>query len=93
MSKQIPGDRESIKYQTEQWVLGIPWHNVVRNECCPDFSCCRPELLAPKEVRERFAALEEAEDHGATSKMLGMFLGGAVVEAGGYVITEDEGHA
>lgn len=46
------------------WVNGESIHNKERGECCPDFSCCRPELLAPKEVRELFckAYLEDNED-------------------------------
>lgn len=43
-------------------------------ECCPDFSCCRPELLAPREVREAFAAASEQE----RMRYLAMFLGAAI---------------
>jgi hypothetical protein len=25
-------------------------------ECCPDFSCCRPDMAAPLEERKRIAA-------------------------------------
>ena len=58
--------------QLARWVAGEPVHNPDRDECCPDFSCCRPELLAPEDVRRRFAAATEAERH----EMLMMFLGG-----------------
>lgn len=39
--------------QTERWVEGDARHNVVDDECGPDFSCCRPELftLDPEERR------------------------------------------
>jgi len=43
-------------------------------ECCPDFSCCKPELLAPIEARRayRSAAPRERE------RLLMSFLGGAI---------------
>lgn len=45
-------------------------HKLDGGECCPDFSCCRPELLAPPEVRRAFraASLKERE------KFLSQFL-------------------
>ena len=27
------------------WVEGRPTHNMVDDECCPDFSCCEPEMF------------------------------------------------
>ena len=44
-------DREVAKYrlrvieQTEAWVAGQPRHNTIDDECCPDFSCCCPDLF------------------------------------------------
>lgn len=40
--------------QVELWVQGQSIFNSSRNECCPDFSCCQPHLLWPKEMREMF---------------------------------------
>lgn len=31
--------------QTEAWVNGYSYHNRDTNECCPDFSCCRPDMF------------------------------------------------
>ena len=33
-------DRVSIYYQMWLWVFGKSIHNTLRDECCPDFSCC-----------------------------------------------------
>lgn len=67
---------ETLEEQERLWVEGISVHVKARvfltedTECCPDFSCCDPKLLQPREVREAF--------HRATSKernaMLGEFL-------------------
>jgi hypothetical protein len=38
------------------WVVGYPVHDEERNLCVPDWSCCRLELLAPREVREAYLA-------------------------------------
>src|SRR5688572_28939536 len=39
---------ESVLIQTRMWVDGNPVHNTLKDECCPDFSCCVPELLMPE---------------------------------------------
>ena len=52
-------DKESIQHQVNEWVAGRPWHNTVRDECCPDFSCCRPDLIWPDEMRKEFAASDD----------------------------------
>lgn len=47
--------RESVATQMRLWLEGKPVHNHFANECCPDFSCCSPELLWPEERRKAFA--------------------------------------
>ena len=42
--------------QLVEWVKGNSVHNEVDNECCPDFSCCHPDLLADVELRKLFQA-------------------------------------
>lgn len=69
---------KSIDDQLEQWVEGNPIHNKERDECTPDFSCCRGvEFMADKDVRERFAKAHEEGDEETTNSMLMMFLGAA----------------
>lgn len=31
--------------QAVEWADGRPRHNIVDDECCPDFSCCTPGLF------------------------------------------------
>ena len=57
--------------QLAMWVRGQSVHDTERDECCPDFSCCNPELLAAKEEREHFLASDDNE----RERMLMMFLG------------------
>ena len=60
------------KEQLELWVEGNSIHNKDnRDECCPDFSCCKPELKANRKIREAFANAN-GHDRG---HMLMMFLG------------------
>lgn len=59
--------------QILEWVCGKPIHNDERDECCPDFSCCQPELLVPFSVRRKFQEADEATRFG----MLMQFLGAA----------------
>ncbi len=37
--------------QLQLWLDGQSVHNPTTNECCPDFSCCVPELQNPYEQR------------------------------------------
>ena len=46
----------TVAEQLALWVKGESVHNPTRDECCPDFSCCQPELLADLETRRAFAA-------------------------------------
>jgi len=69
MSKHPKFDNyeSASEYQLSEWVAGRPWHNPFTpdgkyglrpqdGECCPDFSCCDPELLSPEHERKEFAA-------------------------------------
>ena len=64
----------TVNKQLELWLQGKPVHNKTRNECCPDFSCCNPKLLAPKKIRQVFVNASRTGDHGTVNKMLGAFL-------------------
>ena len=67
--------------QLRMWVDGDPVHNDETGECCPDFSCCKPELLAPEQEREKFAAATEDQRELMLVMFLGRALGSAGVEA------------
>ena len=56
--------------QLAEWVKGNPIHNNERDECCPDFSCCEPSLLADQRTREVFIE----GDYEVRYQMLMMFL-------------------
>lgn len=68
---------QRVKHQTDEWVNGNPIHNTVDNECCPDFSCCKPEFLQSKDVRKSFAKANKETQH----TMLMGFLGSAISKA------------
>ncbi len=63
--------------QLQLWVDGNSTHigEVKKGICCPDFSCCLPELKAPKEERELFQELYLTEQDVEYEGMLMMFLG------------------
>jgi hypothetical protein len=46
--------------QLARWVAGESVHRGPKSdmwsECCPDFSCCKPALLQPKQTRLTYAA-------------------------------------
>jgi hypothetical protein len=68
-------DRESVAHQLKHWVEGMPLHNPVRDECCPDFSCCNGGNMMPPEVRQRFADAHASGDEAAQWEILSMGLG------------------
>jgi len=68
--------QERIDYQLDQWHKGTSIHNNVDNECCPDFSCCHPELLAPENERDQFVRMTKAGH--SVMHLLGNFLGKSI---------------
>jgi hypothetical protein len=40
--------------QLDLWVEGKSLCPNDNGECCPDFSCCNPNFLAPLEIRKMF---------------------------------------
>lgn len=75
-------DDESKDYQLHQWLEGKSLHNPIRDECCPDFSCCNGGDIMPREVRERFVAAYTSGDEETTFEILGMALSGLVSNMG-----------
>lgn len=74
----------TVNDQLDRWRNGESIHNKERDECCPDFSCCKPELLADRFEREKFyEAWSEGEDaRPLIDSMLLMFLSRMLKQAG-----------
>jgi len=69
--------------QLAKWVDGDSIHNETRDECCPDFSYCNPELLAPEHERQAFAQGDEATRMQMLMTFLGKLLEGQKVHIAG----------
>lgn len=66
--------------QLDEWIKGSSLHSDHRGlgeECCPDFSCCKPQLLQPIEVRLAFKRADSAQ----REKLCMVFLGGMITNA------------
>ena len=74
--------KTSADFQLMEWVKGNPQHNPIRNECCPDFSCCQPQMLMNKETRLKFREAHFNGDEGSTMALLGTALSGLATEVG-----------
>ena len=74
--------------QMAEWVSGNPLHNDTLDECCPDFSCCKPELLASLECRKAFVVADKE----TRMSFLGTFLGAAMSSMGekAHVVGADD---
>lgn len=64
----------NINEQVDEWVNGNPVHNDERDECCPDFSCCVPEVMASDQEREQFSEAYYNNDTKTQNEMLSNFL-------------------
>jgi len=64
----------TVEEQLENWVNGVSLHNDDRDECCPDFSCCNPDMHTPKEDRELFVKAYRSGNEEVVHKMLIYFL-------------------
>jgi len=78
--------------QLELWVKGKSVHNNEQGECCPDFSCCKPHLLAPEHERKAFSEASQKGDHKVTTSMLVEFLGRAISSPEIYVAGYSENY-
>jgi len=68
---------QRLRRQLVEWIGGSSMHNLVSGiaalpggECCPDFSCCRPENAVPLGVRRLFARSDDRQ----RGRMLGSML-------------------
>ena len=78
-----------VNKQLDEWVKGNPVHNKERDECCPDFSCCRGDIVE-EDLRKRFAKAYYAGDKKTTNAILGMFLGRAFAGKNIHIAGEDQ---
>lgn len=63
--------------QLNKWVNGQSIHNNIDEECCPDFSCCLPDVNTPIKIRKKFADAHYLDDEVTTMDMLMGFVSGA----------------
>lgn len=81
-------DRESATHQVTYWEQGIPLHNPVRDECCPDFSCCGSPMM-PQEARTRLLEAYVNGEHETVEKICMMGLAGITAEMNVDIAGED----
>lgn len=55
---RTPDYLRSLITQTESWIDGKPKHNPFSDECCPDFSCCVPDMMMPDAKRLELGTLD-----------------------------------
>lgn len=77
-------DQQSIDFQVEQWVRGRPLHNAIRDECCPDFSCCGSQIW-DKDVREKFKHARDSGDVMGVQHYMLMSISKLAADAGANV--------
>lgn len=75
-------DRESVSHQLKHWVKGTPLHNTIRDECCPDFSCCNGGNIMPVEARKSLANAYSEGDESAVQKICMFGLSGLTTDMG-----------
>jgi hypothetical protein len=61
--------------QLNRWLRGECLHLWMPPLCCPDYSCCEPELLAPLEERELYVQARNDGDVRTVERLDAMFLG------------------
>ena len=82
----MSGTTTSADEQLEQWLLGNPLHNVARDECTPDFSCCRgKEYMVDEAARQAFYDAYKSGNDDLVHGFLMMFLSEALVNKGAYI--------
>ena len=79
--------------QLEQWLKGNPVHMGERpnGKCCPDFSCCRPDLLSDKETRQIYYDAFKNKQTEVYESMLMGFLGQLLSDKKVYIAGRADG--
>lgn len=70
---------ESVKHQTVCWAAGVSLHNPIRDECCPDFSCCGSTLM-PQVARTKLLEAYLNGDNEIVQEICMMGLSGLTAE-------------
>ncbi len=52
------GYLDRVRTQMLSWAMGRPYHNKIDDECCRDFSCCKPELFT-QDTADRWRKYKE----------------------------------
>jgi len=87
-TETLKGEHIDDETQLRLWVEGQPVHRQIApgdsgGVCTPDFSCCRPELLADRGEREAYARADDRDRHGMLSTFLGRLLAGKKAHVAG----------
>lgn len=78
--------------QLKLWEEGTPEHDDESDRCCPDFSCCEPDLLATKEMREAFCRAYRSRNYGALERMTVEFTASLLGKSLGTGVTVVHGN-
>jgi hypothetical protein len=76
-----PAGAPTAAEQLARWVAGESVCPNEHHECCPDFSCCRPELQWPAARRQQYMAASRGEREKLMMSGLGALLSDAEVKA------------
>lgn len=74
----VPEGAPTPDEQLQRWVAGESVCPNTKHECCPDFSCCKPNLKWSPEKRTKFMTASQGE----REKMMMGALGAVVADAG-----------
>lgn len=67
-------EKEALEKQLKDWVAGESNHDHINDQCCPDFSCAHPELLADEDTRVLYASAWVQDDEETLSDLNVQFL-------------------
>lgn len=81
-------DKESIQFQLDNWIEGRSYHNPIRDECCPDFSCCDPSIHTNQELKNKFKQSVVDNNELDQWNILSMFLCGIAIDFNDIVVID-----
>ena len=61
--------------QLDLWIDNISAHNKETDECCPDFSCCRQDIITPRHIKIAFREAHVNNNENLKVQYLMLFLG------------------
>ena len=89
MFRMIGNPDHRLQFQVNRWYDGQSLHNHIDNQCCPDYSCCYPALVATSDCKHAFRKAVAIQDEDLVAELVMNFEAALRIAQGIQIAFED----